>query len=79
MVEDYNYRRQLFVKGLREIGLSCFEPQGAFYSFPSIEVTGLSSEDFCSRLLEEEKVAAIPVMLSAALGKDLFVVVTPPV
>ena len=60
MVDDYNNRRKLIVKGIREIGLSCFEPRGAFYCFPSIKNTGMSSEDFCERLLQEEKVAAVP-------------------
>jgi aminotransferase len=60
MVDDYNYRRKLMVKGFNEIGLDCFEPRGAFYSFPSIKSTGLSSEEFCARLLQEEKVAAVP-------------------
>lgn len=60
MVEDYNARRLLIVNGMREIGLSCFEPRGAFYCFPSIRTTGLSSEEFCTRLVQEAKVAAIP-------------------
>jgi len=72
MVEGYNYRRQLFVKGLREIGLSCFEPQGAFYSFPSIQITGLSSEEFCQRLLAEEKVAAIPGNAFGSFGEGFI-------
>ncbi len=60
MVEDYNYRRKLIVNNLREIGLECFEPRGAFYCFPSIQRTGLSSEEFCGKLLTEEKVAVVP-------------------
>jgi len=60
MVDDYNYRRKLIVTGLREIGLQCFEPKGAFYCFPSIKTTGLSSEEFCERLLFEEQVAVVP-------------------
>jgi len=60
MVESYNQRRRLIVKGFREIGLDCHEPQGAFYAFPSIQRTGLSSEQFCERLLYEAKVAAVP-------------------
>ncbi|MCR8843812.1 aminotransferase class I/II-fold pyridoxal phosphate-dependent enzyme [Paenibacillus sp. SC116] len=60
MVESYNMRRRLVVKGFREIGLDCHEPQGAFYAFPSIESTGLSSEAFAERLLFEGKVAAVP-------------------
>jgi len=60
MVEDYNRRRLVMVKGLCDIGLSCFEPKGAFYAFPSIRHTGLSSEEFAEKLLTEEKVAVVP-------------------
>lgn len=60
MVSDYDSRRRVIVKGLNDIGLTCFEPKGAFYAFPSIEATGLSSEDFCEKLLVEEKVAVVP-------------------
>jgi len=60
MVEDYNRRRLFLVKGLNKIGLPCFEPRGAFYAFPSIKATGLSSEEFAEKLLIEEKVAVIP-------------------
>ncbi len=60
MVEDYNKRRLVIVKGLKDIGLTCFEPRGAFYAFPSIKGTGMSSEEFAERLLTEEKVAVVP-------------------
>ncbi len=60
MVEDYNRRRLVMVEGLNSIGLNCFEPKGAFYAFPSIESTGLSSEEFAEKLLIEEKVAVVP-------------------
>jgi len=60
MVADYNRRRLFMVKGLNKIGLPCFEPKGAFYAFPSIKATGLSSEEFAEKLLIEEKVAVIP-------------------
>ena len=60
MVHEYNYRRRYVVDGFRKMGLSCFEPLGAFYVFPSIKATGLTSEEFCERLLEEEHVAVIP-------------------
>jgi aminotransferase len=60
MVEDYNRRRLVIVKGLNEIGLPCFEPRGAFYAFPSIKGTGLTSEEFAEKLLIEEKVAVVP-------------------
>ncbi len=60
MVAEYDHRRKVIVKGLNEIGLKCFEPKGAFYAFPSIESTGLSSDDFVEGLLTEEKVAVVP-------------------
>ena len=60
MVDSYNQRRRLVVKGFREIGLQCHEPQGAFYAFPSISSTGLSSDEFCMQLLQHGKVAAVP-------------------
>jgi len=60
MIESYNQRRRLVVKGFREIGLDTHEPKGAFYAFPSIAKTGLSSEEFAQRLLTEAKVAAVP-------------------
>jgi aminotransferase len=60
MVEDYNRRRLVIVKGLRDIGLSCFEPRGAFYAFPSIAGTDMTSEEFSEKLLVEEKVAVVP-------------------
>ena len=66
MVEDYNRRRQVIVKGLKDIGLNCFEPRGAFYAFPSIKSTGMNSEEFAEELLVEEKVAVVP---GSAFGK----------
>jgi aminotransferase len=66
MVEDYDRRRKVIVKGLCDIGLSCFEPKGAFYAFPSITCTGLTSEGFSEKLLTEEKVAVVP---GAAFGQ----------
>ncbi|MDD3269422.1 MAG: aminotransferase class I/II-fold pyridoxal phosphate-dependent enzyme [Syntrophomonadaceae bacterium] len=60
MVDNYNFRRKLILSGLQDIGMDCFEPRGAFYCFPSIRVSGMSSEDFCAGLLEEEKVAVVP-------------------
>jgi len=66
MVEDYNRRRLVMVSGLREIGLPCFEPKGAFYAFPSIRCTGMTSEEFAETLLTEEKVAVVP---GSAFGK----------
>jgi aminotransferase len=60
MVADYDRRRRVFVKGLREIGLDCPEPGGAFYAFPSIRGSGLDSETFAERLLKAESVAVVP-------------------
>ena len=60
MVDDYNKRRKVILKGFAEIGLDCFEPKGAFYAFPSIKSTGMSSEEFAENLLTEEKVAVVP-------------------
>ena len=59
MRDEYDGRRRYLVEGLRRIGLPCFEPKGAFYVFPDIRSTGLSSDDFCERFLMEEKVAVI--------------------
>ncbi len=60
MKTEYNYRRKLIVNGFNKMGLDCFEPMGAFYCFPSIKRTGLSSEEFCEKLLLEEKIALVP-------------------
>lgn len=60
MTDEYNVRRRILVEGFNRIGLTCFEPEGAFYVFPCIKSTGMTSEEFCERLLEEEKVAVVP-------------------
>ena len=60
MREEYDSRRRYLVANLNRIGLDCFEPKGAFYVFPCIRSSGLSSEEFCERFLREEKVAVIP-------------------
>ncbi|WP_274382319.1 aminotransferase class I/II-fold pyridoxal phosphate-dependent enzyme [Paenibacillus paridis] len=60
MMESYNQRRRMFVKGLREIGLPCHEPRGAFYAFPSVAHTGLDSDSFAQKLLFEAGVATVP-------------------
>ena len=60
MRDEYDMRGKYLVGELNRIGLECFQPQGAFYVFPSIRCTGLSSEEFCERLLREERVAVIP-------------------
>ena len=60
MREAYDERRRVMVDGFRAMGLDCFEPQGAFYVFPSIQSTGLSSEEFCEKLLYERRTAVVP-------------------
>ena len=66
MKEEYDLRRKLIVNGFRKIGLECREPKGAFYAFPSIQSTGMTSEEFCEKLLYAEKVALVP---GPAFGK----------
>ena len=60
MVMDYDMRRRYTVDAFNKIGLNCFEPKGAFYVFPCIKSTGLSSDEFCERLIREKKVAVVP-------------------
>jgi aminotransferase len=60
MAQEYDRRRKLIVSGLNQIGLPTFEPKGAFYAFPKVSVTGLDDETFSMRLLQEERVAAVP-------------------
>ena len=66
MREEYDMRRRLIVSGFNKIGLTCREPLGAFYAFPCIRSTGLTSDEFCERLLYAEKVAVVP---GTAFGK----------
>lgn len=67
MREEYDMRRRLMVSGFNKLGLTCREPKGAFYAFPCIASTGLSSDEFCERLLYSEKVAVVP---GTAFGKS---------
>lgn len=60
MRKEYDRRRRVMLNGFRNMGLECFEPLGAFYQFPSIKVTGMTSDEFCEKLLYEEKVAVVP-------------------
>ena len=60
MMEEYDMRRKIMVKGFNEMGLTCREPKGAFYAFPSIESTGMTSDEFCEKLLYAKKVAIVP-------------------
>ncbi len=69
MVAEYDRRRKVIVEGLNNLGLDCFEPKGAFYAFPSIKSTGLSSAEFVEKLLTEEKVAVIPGSVFGECGE----------
>ena len=69
MRDSYDQRRRLMVSAFREMGLSCFEPLGAFYVFPGIKNTGLSSEAFCERLLREQQVVTVPGTAFGASGE----------
>ena len=69
MVAEYDRRRRLMVDGFRNLGLDCFEPKGAFYVFPSIQDTGLSSLEFAEKLLHAEKVALVPGNAFGACGE----------
>jgi aminotransferase len=67
MRQQYDRRRQLIVSGFNQLGLTCFEPRGAFYAFPSIAASGMNDEDFCETLLREEQVAVVP---GSAFGRS---------
>lgn len=69
MRSQYDMRRRLIVDGFNKMGLTCFEPEGAFYVFPCIHSTGLSSEDFCEQLIYKEHVAVVPGPAFGACGE----------
>ncbi len=69
MRRSYDRRRRVMLDSFRKMGLSCFEPRGAFYCFPSIRETGLTSEEFCTRLLKEHKVVCVPGDAFGASGQ----------
>ena len=69
MVREYDRRRRMMVKGFRDMGLECFEPLGAFYVFPSIVSTGMTSDEFCTKLLENKHVACVPGTAFGAAGE----------
>lgn len=69
MVSEYNMRRKFIVSAFNEMGLTCFEPKGAFYTFPSIASTGFTEEEFCENLLREEQVAVVPGSSFGPSGK----------
>ena len=70
MVNEYRFRRNMFVAGLNRIGLPCHIPEGAFYAFPSVKETGLSDEEFAERLLKEQRVAVVPGSVFGEGGED---------
>jgi aminotransferase len=72
MRKEYDRRRKLIVKGFNKIGLKCHEPHGAFYAFPSIESTGLSSDEFCERAIHEARVAVVPGSAFGLAGEGHF-------
>lgn len=72
MKEEYDMRRRFVLDGFRRLGFHCFEPQGAFYLFPSIQHTGLSSEEFCEKLLFSQRVAAVPGDAFGASGEGFI-------
>ena len=69
MVNEYDRRRKLIVGGFNNLGLDCFEPKGAFYTFPSIARSGMNENEFCEKLLQEEQVAVIPGSAFGESGK----------
>ncbi|MGL4362090.1 MAG: aminotransferase class I/II-fold pyridoxal phosphate-dependent enzyme [Cellulosilyticaceae bacterium] len=72
MRNAYNQRRRMMIDGFRKMGLSCFEPKGAFYVFPCIKRTGLTSEEFCEKLLHTQKVAVVPGTAFADSGEGFI-------
>ena len=72
MREEYDMRRRLIVSGFNRIGLTCREPKGAFYAFPCIQSTGLTSDEFCEKLLYSQKVAVVPGTAFGAGGEGFI-------
>jgi aminotransferase len=72
MVREYNRRRRVMLAGFRKAGLDCFEPLGAFYVFPSIKSTGMTSDEFCEGLLKEEKVLTVPGSAFGSCGEGFI-------
>ncbi|MBE6547338.1 MAG: aminotransferase class I/II-fold pyridoxal phosphate-dependent enzyme [Ruminococcaceae bacterium] len=72
MKAEYDVRRRIMVNGFRKLGMDCFEPKGAFYTFPSIKISGLSSDDFCEQLLYSQKVAVVPGNAFGASGEGFI-------
>ncbi len=72
MVAEYDMRRRLVVDGFNKLGMTCFEPKGAFYCFPSVKISGMNSEDFCEKLLFAKKVAVVPGSAFGAGGEGFI-------
>ena len=72
MIRDYDRRRHLIISGLNRVGLECYEPKGAFYAFPSVKSTGMTSEEFAERLLREQKVVTIPGSVFGPAGEGFL-------
>lgn len=72
MRAEYDVRRRIMVNGFRSLGMDCFEPKGAFYTFPSIKVSGLTSDEFCEQLLYSQKVAVVPGNAFGASGEGFI-------
>jgi aminotransferase len=72
MKKTYNIRRRMLLAGLKQIGLPCFEPKGAFYAFPDIRPTGLTSEQFCDEFLMQQHVACVPGTAFGASGEGFI-------
>lgn len=72
MRAEYDVRRRIMLNGFRKLGMDCFEPRGAFYMFPSIKISGLSSDDFCEQLLYSQKVAVVPGNAFGASGEGFI-------
>ena len=71
MVNEYNDRRKIIVDGFNKMGLTCFDPKGAFYIFPSVKCTGMTSQEFCEKLLESQKVAVVPGTAFGECGEGI--------
>lgn len=69
MVSEYDNRRKVITEGFNRMGLTCYQPKGAFYVFPCIKSTGMTSEEFCNKLLESQKVAVVPGTAFGASGE----------
>ena len=72
MRAEYDMRRHVMVQGFNDMGLDCFEPEGAFYTFPCIKSTGLNSNDFCEKLLYNKRVAVVPGTAFGASGEGFI-------